>query len=108
MLHLPILRQGRPYRSVEVATVPHFRTKQPFAGLSQANSGLVRLDLREERQAAMRASLAAFRVKELVAICHRAAEAFTKDTLPLGDLAPDLVPADFVAPADDVVQVGLL
>ncbi len=64
MLHLPILRQGRPYQSVEVATVPHFRTKQPFAGLSQANAGLVRRDLREDRQAAMRASLAAFRVKD--------------------------------------------
>ena len=39
MLHLPILRRGRPYRSVDVATVPHFRTRQPFADLSQANAG---------------------------------------------------------------------
>lgn len=28
--------------------------------------------------------------------------------VPLGDLAPDLVPADFVAPTDDVVRVGTL
>ena len=57
MLHLPILRRGRPYRSVEVTPVPHFRTKQPVVGLSQANAGLVRRDLREEEQAAMRACL---------------------------------------------------
>lgn len=94
MLHLPILRQGRPYQSVEIATVPHFRTKQPFVGLSQANAGLVRRDLLEDRQAAMRASLAAFSVKELVAICHRTADAFTKDTLPLGDEAQ--TPDDYV------------
>jgi hypothetical protein len=94
MRHLPILRQGRPYRSVEVATVPHFRTKEPFAGLSQANAGLVRRDLLEDRQAAMRGSLAAFTVKDLVGICHRAAEAFTKETLPLGDEAQ--TPDDYV------------
>ena len=60
MLHLPILRRGRPYTSVEVATIPDFRTKKPFAGLSQANAGLVRRDLLEERQAEMRAALDAF------------------------------------------------
>jgi hypothetical protein len=94
MLHLPILRQGRPYRSVEVAPVPHFRTKQPFAGLSQANAGLVRRDLLEERQAAMRAALQGLSVAELVGICGRAAEAFTKDTLPVGEEAQS--PEDYV------------
>ena len=55
MLHLPILRRGRPYRSVEATRVPHFRTKETFVELSAANSGLVRRDLLPEGQAAMRA-----------------------------------------------------
>ena len=46
MLHLPVLRRGRPYRSVDVARVPHFRSREPFVEVSQANAGLVRRDLR--------------------------------------------------------------
>jgi hypothetical protein len=94
MRHVPILRRGRPYRSVDVATVPHFRTKEPVAGLSQANAGLVRRDLREEEQAAMRAPLAALPIRELVEISRRAAGAFMNDTLPLGDEAQ--TPEDYV------------
>lgn len=85
MLHLPILRKGRPYRSVEVAAVPHFRTGQPAVAVSQANPGLVRRDLRDESQAAMRAALDAFTVKDLLALCRRAADAFMGDTLPVGE-----------------------
>ena len=59
MLHLPILRRGRPYRSVEATRVPHFRTKETFVELSAANSGLVRRDRLPEGQAAMRAPLEA-------------------------------------------------
>ena len=85
MLHIPILRQGRPYHSVDVVPVPHFRTKEPVVGLSQANAGLVRRDLREEQQAAMRAALAAFTTRQLVEVSRRAADAFMSDTLPVGD-----------------------
>jgi acyl-CoA reductase-like NAD-dependent aldehyde dehydrogenase len=94
MLHLPILRRGQPYRSVDVAAVPHFRTKEPVVGLSQANTGLVRRDLREETQAAMRAALAAFTTRQLVEISRRAADAFMNDTLPAGDEAQS--PDDYV------------
>ena len=87
MLHLPILRRGRPYRSVDVASVPHFRTRQPVVGLSQANAGLVRRDLRKETQAEMRAALAAFTTRQLVEMSRRAADSFMNDTLPAGDEA---------------------
>ena len=73
MLHLPILRRGKPYRSVEVTPVPHFRTREAVAGVSQANPGLVRRDLLEDAQAAMRAPLAALSMKELVEISRRTA-----------------------------------
>jgi hypothetical protein len=94
MLHLPILRQGRPYTSVETAPVPHFRTKEPFVGLSQANAGLVRRDLRDETQAAMRAALEALTTRQLVEVCHRTADSFMKDELPLGEGAQ--TPEDYV------------
>ena len=56
MLHIPLLRQGRPYRSLDVATAPHHATRQPFVEISQANVGLIRRDLLQ--QDAMRAALA--------------------------------------------------
>ncbi len=94
MLHLPILRRGRPYRSVQSIRVPHFRTRETFVELSEANSGLVRRDLLENGQAAMRASLEAFTTHELLGLCRRAAEAFVKATLPVGDATQ--TPEDYV------------
>jgi acyl-CoA reductase-like NAD-dependent aldehyde dehydrogenase len=85
MLHLPVLRRGGPYRSVDVATVVDFETREPLVEVSQANPGLVRRDLREDWQEAMRASLASFSMRELVALSARAAELFTTATLPLGE-----------------------
>jgi acyl-CoA reductase-like NAD-dependent aldehyde dehydrogenase len=85
MLHLPILRRGRPYRSVDVLKVPHFRGREPFVELSQANAGLVRRDLLAEAQAGMRSALDAFPARELVAITVRAARIFMEEALPLGD-----------------------
>jgi hypothetical protein len=85
LLHLPILRRGVPYRSLDVARVPHYRTREPFVEVSQANAGLVRRDLLEPSQAAMRASLASWPTADLIAASARAAEIFVTETLPLGD-----------------------
>ncbi|HEU4712059.1 MAG TPA: aldehyde dehydrogenase family protein [Pyrinomonadaceae bacterium] len=85
MLHIPILRQGSPYRSLDVARVPHHRTRETFVEVSQANAGLIRRDL--SRQEIARASLSKFTTRDLVDICSRAAEYFTNDSLPLGDTA---------------------
>jgi hypothetical protein len=82
MLHLPILRRGRPYRSVEAVRVPHFRTKETFVELSAANAGLVRRDLLEEDQASMRAPLEALTTRELVGLCGRAAEGWSAPRSP--------------------------
>jgi hypothetical protein len=81
MLHLPILRHGVPYRSVDVATVVHHRTRQPFVRVSQANTGLIRRDLLKQEQA--RAELAAIPAKQLIAMAAEAAELFMGSTLPL-------------------------
>ena len=83
MLHIPILRQGTTYRSLDVARVPHHRTRETFVEVSQANAGLIRRDL--SRQEIARSSLSKFSTRDLVDICSRAAEHFTNDSLPLGD-----------------------
>ena len=51
MLHLPILRWGVPYRSVNQVVTPHFRTREPFVSMSQANLGLIRRDLLKQADA---------------------------------------------------------
>jgi len=81
VLHLPILRWGVPYRSVNQVVTPHFRTREPFVSMSQANVGMIRRDLL--RQAEARARLQAMAYADLVAMAGRAAEHFLNDTLPL-------------------------
>ena len=44
MLLIPLLRRSRPSRSLEVAKVTLYRTKEPVAEVSQANAGLLRRD----------------------------------------------------------------
>jgi hypothetical protein len=62
--------------------------------LSQANAGLVRRDLLDDAQAAMRASLDGFSMAQLQEISFRAAESFVNDTLPAGEDAQS--PEDYV------------
>ena len=92
MLHIPLLRLGRPYRSLDVARAPHHATGQPFVEISQANIGLIRRDLL--KQAEMRAALLAFPTARLIEMTRAAAPIFLNDTLPLGDEAQ--TPDDYV------------
>ncbi|HKR61185.1 MAG TPA: aldehyde dehydrogenase family protein [Pyrinomonadaceae bacterium] len=93
MLHIPILRKGEPYKSLDIATVPHHRTREPFVEISQANSGLIRRDLRDQQTA--REKLASFSTAELVEICSRAAKYFNNGNLPLGETIQ--TPEDYVS-----------
>lgn len=92
MLHIPILRKGEPYKSLDVARVPHHRTREVFVEMSQANVGLIRRDLRDQESS--RAALSQFSTRELVDICTRAADHFANDPLPLGDIQQS--PQDYV------------
>ena len=94
-MHLPILRHGVPYRSLDVVRVPHHRTREPFVEVSQANAGLIRRDLLPDAQAAARDALAAISVARLLEMCVHAAAALEYDTLPVGDAAQ--TPGDYVA-----------
>jgi acyl-CoA reductase-like NAD-dependent aldehyde dehydrogenase len=83
ILHIPILRKGVPYRSLDVVRTPHHRTKETFVELSQANVGLIRRDLLDQRTP--REALAKYSTAELIAISKRAADIFSNDKLPMGD-----------------------
>ena len=51
LLHVPILRGGAPYRSLETMRTPHYRTREPFVEISLANVGLIRRDLQDASDA---------------------------------------------------------
>ena len=96
MLHIPILRWGVHYTSVNQIVTPHFRTREPFVAMSQANVGLIRRDLL--RQAEARAALQRIPVAELVAMANRAAGHFLNDTLPFdSESNTGQSPDDYVA-----------
>jgi Aldehyde dehydrogenase family len=97
--HLPILRWGKAYESVDKTVVPHFLTREPFVAMSQANSGLVRRDLLGQSEA--RETLEKLPVSELVAMARAAAEYFLRETLPL-----DLEQGIGQSPQDYVEQVS--
>ena len=83
MIHFPILRWGKPYKSLELDKVVHFDTGEPVAEVSQANPGLVARDMRKASRA--RDVLREVPASELVARVKKAAELFSTAELPLGD-----------------------
>src|SRR5262249_33739040 len=83
MLHIPILRGGRPYRSIDTVRTVHHRTREPFVALSIPKNGLSRRDPRNQSE--NRQILGRFSSKELFDMCKRAAALFGEGTLPLGD-----------------------
>ncbi len=93
MLHIPIVRKGESYRSVDVARVPHFRTRETFVEISQANAGLIRRDLLDQETG--RRALEAFTTDQLIAMSREAAGYFMTATLPVGDEMQS--PEDYVA-----------
>jgi acyl-CoA reductase-like NAD-dependent aldehyde dehydrogenase len=83
MIHIPVLRWGEPYKSLEVDKVVHFITGEALAEVSRANAGLVGRDMRQARRA--RDVLREVPVHELLQMMKRAAELYTSAALPLGD-----------------------
>jgi len=83
MVHIPLIRRGKAYRSIDVVRIAHHATREPVAEISQANVGLIRRDLLA--QDAMRAALAQYPVARLMEMTKQAAQHFLHDTLPVGD-----------------------
>jgi hypothetical protein len=79
--HIPVLRGGRPYESLEKAEIKSVRTGEPVAVISQCNAGMVRRDLRRQNRDALKA----LTVSQLLQISREAGKLFMGGDLPLGD-----------------------
>lgn len=81
--HLPALRRGKPYESLDRTQLLDHRSGNPLAAISQVNAGVIRKDLARIGEA--RAALKRFSVAQLLEICAEAGHIFLNGTLPLGD-----------------------
>lgn len=92
--HLPILRQGVPYKSLDLATVNHVATGEPVVQVSQANSGLVSRDMKTLKKG--RDALRAIPAEDRLRMIQEAGELFQTATLPLGDTGLMQSPEEFI------------
>jgi acyl-CoA reductase-like NAD-dependent aldehyde dehydrogenase len=83
MLHIPVLRWGEPYKSIDVDKIVHFATGEPVAETSRANGGLVERDMRHAKRA--REVLREIPIKQLLEMTKKAADLYMEAELPLGD-----------------------
>ena len=92
MIHVPLVRWGEPYTSIDKDKVVHFDTGEPIAEVSQAVAGMVRRDMRHAQAA--RDALREIPCVELVKMVQEAGQLFMSADLPIGD---DIqTPDDFV------------
>ena len=92
--HIPALRRGKVYESLDQVEVKDFRTGEVKATVSQVNAGIVRKDLSRVGEA--QAALRKFTVAQLIEICKKAGGQFLDGTLPLGDKGHTQSPQQYV------------
>jgi acyl-CoA reductase-like NAD-dependent aldehyde dehydrogenase len=92
--HIPALRRGKAYESLDTAEVKDFRTGEVKAVVSQVNAGIVRKDL--ARVSEGQAALKKFSVAQLIEICAKTGEQFLNGTLPLGDKGHTQTPQQYI------------
>jgi len=83
MLHLPVLRWGQPYTSMDVDPVVHFATGETIAQVSRANGGLIQRDMRKAQRA--RDVLREIPIDDLIERVGRAGELYMNASLAMGD-----------------------
>ena len=91
--HIPILRLGTTYRSVNTRAIKDLGTGETVAEMSVGNAGLLKRDAHKFAQA--KAALEAIPCEDLIAMSAKAGELFMSAELPLGDTTQT---------ADDYVQ----
>ncbi|MDB6053415.1 MAG: iolA [Verrucomicrobiales bacterium] len=81
--HIPALRRGRAYESLDKAQLLDHKTGKVLTEISQVNAGIIRKDL--ARVSESRAALKKFTTEQLIEIAAKAGEFFLNGSLPLGD-----------------------
>ena len=91
-MHLPALRFGKPYESIERTSLVHFLTGEPVAEVSQVGGALVGRDMQKASRA--RAALLALDPEEVVERLQTAGNLYAHGTLDLWGTKQS--PDDFV------------
>jgi hypothetical protein len=79
--HIPALRKGQPYESLEKAEIKSVRTGETVALVSQVNAGIIRRDMRRSSRDALKN----IPVERLLARSAEAGRLFMEANLPLGE-----------------------
>ncbi|MCC7375492.1 MAG: aldehyde dehydrogenase [Verrucomicrobiales bacterium] len=92
--HIPALRLGRNYASLEQSEVKDHRSGAVLAKVSQVNGGILKRDL--AKISASRAALRKFTTTQLVELSAKAGDLFLNGSLPLGDQGHVQSTADYI------------
>jgi acyl-CoA reductase-like NAD-dependent aldehyde dehydrogenase len=82
MIQIPALRFGKPYTSLEKATLIHHATGEPVAEVSQVTGSQIARDISTADRA--KKELAAIPVRDILAMYKKAADYFLNAALPCG------------------------
>jgi len=83
MSHIPALRRGVPYTSLDKVDVVDHRNGSTLTRVSQVNAGIIRRDL--QKFGASRETLRKLSTDQLLAMCQKAGQLFMEADLPLSD-----------------------
>ena len=92
--HIPILRQGKVHRSLDVQTVNQLGSEDPAAEISFACADMIKYDL--HKMGGARAALKKFKCEDLVEITKKAGQYFLEADLPVGTDGALQSPEDYV------------
>ena len=92
--HLPVLRLGRAYESLDKVEVKDHRTGEVMALVSTVNGGIVKRDLAKISSA--RTALKKFTVAQLMEMSAQAGDLFLNGTLPFGDQGHSQSPQQYI------------
>ena len=92
--HLPVLRLGRSYESLDKINVVDHRSGETLATVSTINAGIIRRDL--QGVAKSRAALKKLSVTELIGVSAKAGELFLNGTVAFGDKGHTQTPQQYI------------
>lgn len=87
MIRIPALRFGKPYTSLDKATLVHHATGEPVAEVSQVTGSQIARDISQVKRA--KQELTAIPVRDLLGMYQKAADYFLNASLPCGDAELD-------------------
>ncbi len=92
--HIPIVRRGNVYESMDKTEVANLRSGDPLVSISQANAGIIRRDMKRIGESFD--ALNEFSCAQLLDISRKAGELFMHESLPLGENGNTQSPDDYV------------